>query len=398
MSRINWFYENTNANLTAIRAQNDATVTRQISEYYGDALYDKLIKTNLGNVTFREYRRIRADDGTHPIVALKESRTTDTTSVESPTGESAMLQVVNADRHPSVTRWVRAHRMSNKFFCATEFVPTGDLFSFLTGPAKEMADPDLMGKFLSICYAMDYMHNGLFIAHLDLKPENILVTPEGGIKLVDFGVARPVEPIPAAESPENAALPNFAEYERRFQAATRATEGASLQYDDLLAEALREYPLLAVPTEALAALPSDQHADARLGDTLTAKDISALLPDSSAVRVWAMQTVLGTVSYMSPEVMSAQPYNPFCADIYSLGVILFIMATGFPPYKQRNERAYTELKSQGVRHLLTLYGVLAKVPVPIVNLLEGMMSFAEGTRPSIKQVLTQMHAFLNIDA
>jgi len=43
--------------------------------------------------------------------------------------------------------------------------------------------------FQSVCSAVSYAHH-LLIVHLDLKPANILVTPDGVVKLLDFGIAR----------------------------------------------------------------------------------------------------------------------------------------------------------------------------------------------------------------
>ncbi len=48
---------------------------------------------------------------------------------------------------------------------------------------------DRLRLFLSVCDAVQAAHNAL-VAHLDLKPSNILVTPDGHVKLVDFGVAQ----------------------------------------------------------------------------------------------------------------------------------------------------------------------------------------------------------------
>lgn len=45
-----------------------------------------------------------------------------------------------------------------------------------------------------------------------------------------------------------------------------------------------------------------------------------------------MRTQCGTTAYMAPEVMSHEGYDGFTADIWSAGVVLFIMLSGFPPF------------------------------------------------------------------
>ncbi|HYL01221.1 MAG TPA: protein kinase [Steroidobacteraceae bacterium] len=56
--------------------------------------------------------------------------------------------------------------------------------------------------FCAVCSAVSYAHQRL-IVHRDLKPSNILVTHEGTVKLLDFGVAKLLQPA----GPEAAAAP-----------------------------------------------------------------------------------------------------------------------------------------------------------------------------------------------
>ncbi|DAZ98634.1 TPA: hypothetical protein N0F65_000829, partial [Lagenidium giganteum] len=53
-------------------------------------------------------------------------------------------------------------------------------------------------------------------------------------------------------------------------------------------------------------------------------------PDGAIAELY---TQCGTRSYMSPEVLSCLPYEGEPADVWSAGVVLFIMLAGFPPFQ-----------------------------------------------------------------
>ena len=87
--------------------------------------------------------------------------------------------------------------------------------------------------FRSVCSAVQYAHDRL-IVHRDIKPANILVTPDGIPKLLDFGIAKLLDPAPDAPVTLTAAgarllTPNYASPEQlRGQPITTATDIYSL--------------------------------------------------------------------------------------------------------------------------------------------------------------------------
>jgi len=150
-------------------------------------------------------------------------------------------QAVARLRHPSIVEVYDVGQDGDRHFIIMEFVEGKSVKDMVRqGP---ISDDRIIDIGIQMAKALEHAHMA-GVVHRDVKSHNILVSPEGGAKLVDFGIA--------------------------------AAKGASSV------------------TEA--------------------------------------GTVLGTVHYIAPEQARGEAAVP-ASDLYSLGVVLFEMATGRLPFE-----------------------------------------------------------------
>ncbi|HXF56680.1 MAG TPA: Stk1 family PASTA domain-containing Ser/Thr kinase [Actinomycetota bacterium] len=144
--------------------------------------------------------------------------------------------------HPNVVGVYDWGSTDGTYFMVMEFVPGVNLRSVLAERGR-LEPAQAVEVCLQVLEALEHAHSH-GIVHRDVKPENILITPEGTVKVTDFGLAR-------------------------------------------------------------------AYADSSVSQT--------------------EGTVTGTVHYLAPEQIEGRRADPR-TDLYALGIVLYELLTGEPPY------------------------------------------------------------------
>lgn len=91
-------------------------------------------------------------------------------------------------QHPHVAQLLDAgFSPTGTPFLSLEFVAGDDLVSHAT--SRALSTRERLALFIDVCSAVEHAHRSL-IVHRDIKPSNVLVRADGGVKLVDFGIAK----------------------------------------------------------------------------------------------------------------------------------------------------------------------------------------------------------------
>jgi serine/threonine-protein kinase len=100
-------------------------------------------------------------------------------------------EILKQFRHPNIVRFLAVGRFQGTSYIAMEFIQGETLDKVLERrgviPWREVVD-----LAIQICEALHYAHEH-GVVHRDLKPSNLMLTPDGRLKLTDFGIAKDLD-------------------------------------------------------------------------------------------------------------------------------------------------------------------------------------------------------------
>lgn len=101
-------------------------------------------------------------------------------------------RAISALNHPNILIIHEVGEADGHHYIATEHIEGQTLRALLVAARMRLGDALAIG--VQIAGALDAAHNA-GIVHRDIKPENIMVRPDGYVKLLDFGLAKPVNAV-----------------------------------------------------------------------------------------------------------------------------------------------------------------------------------------------------------
>jgi len=168
------------------------------------------------------------------------------------------------------------------------------------GKADSVGLVKLLGAFVGVCNAIAYAHSRGFI-HRDLKGQNIVMGAFGEVMVLDWGLAKRIEPASGASH------------------SYSSSESSELLVEDGSAEGNATLP---PQGKTQSSSPSRPRLEAEAGPEKT-------MPGQ----------VLGTPAYMAPEQAEGRQHETDArTDVYGLGGVLYEILTGQPPFHAKSTK------------------------------------------------------------
>lgn len=212
-------------------------------------------------------------------------------------------------QHPNVVSIFRVGEVHGIPYIAYEFVPGTSLDRL----HKPLSPDKALAVGLGIARGLAAAHRQ-GVLHRDIKPANVILGANGEVKLLDFGIAKLIEPPERPADDPTTMPPPSGDY---FPASQRMPPSAPIS------RSLQSPPLGALAAAARALEADTETAPAPLSRSSLDRLVNAPLTNPG--------TLLGTPLYLAPELWSGKLATA-CSDVYALGLVLLELCAGVLPH------------------------------------------------------------------
>ncbi|XP_054829586.1 serine/threonine-protein kinase LATS2 [Eublepharis macularius] len=224
---------------------------------------------------------------THALYAMKTLRKKDVLSRNQVAHVKAERDILAEADNEWVVKLYYSFQDKDNLYFVMDYIPGGDMMSLLI---RMEVFPEKLARFYiaELTLAIESVHKMGFI-HRDIKPDNILIDLDGHIKLTDFGLCTGFR---------------WTHNSKYYQ------KGSHIRQDSM------------EPSDLW-----DDVSNCRCGDRLKTLEQRAKKQHQRCLA----HSLVGTPNYIAPEVLLRKGYTQLC-DWWSVGVILFEMLVGQPPF------------------------------------------------------------------
>nr|XP_033805474.1 serine/threonine-protein kinase LATS2 [Geotrypetes seraphini]XP_033805475.1 serine/threonine-protein kinase LATS2 [Geotrypetes seraphini]XP_033805476.1 serine/threonine-protein kinase LATS2 [Geotrypetes seraphini]XP_033805478.1 serine/threonine-protein kinase LATS2 [Geotrypetes seraphini]XP_033805479.1 serine/threonine-protein kinase LATS2 [Geotrypetes seraphini]XP_033805480.1 serine/threonine-protein kinase LATS2 [Geotrypetes seraphini] len=224
---------------------------------------------------------------TNALYAMKTLRKKDVLNRNQVAHVKAERDILAEADNEWVVKLYYSFQDKDNLYFVMDYIPGGDMMSLLI---RMDVFPQHLARFYiaELTMAIESVHKMGFI-HRDIKPDNILIDLDGHIKLTDFGLCTGFR---------------WTHNSKYYQKGNHIRQD-SMEPSDLW----------------------DEVPNCRCGDRLKTLEQRAKRQHQRCLA----HSLVGTPNYIAPEVLLRKGYTQLC-DWWSVGVILFEMLVGQPPF------------------------------------------------------------------
>lgn len=335
---------------------------------------------------------------------------------EDPIKELSSMQYL--EEHPSIMSQLECVEDRDNIYSIMPFCDGGELYDIIEAKGA-MSESMARYYFVQILQGFSYLQSR-GVAHRDMSLENIMFDASGRCYIIDMGMCLRL-PLPSCTQPtassssgsgglQTTQEQQYAELNRVYQQQLHHMSGhvnsssSSSVIPLMSSQSISSLPPPPPPPEendmdmdsssdSLSMSPKqhDRKTDFRGRDQPHQERHQSLCaaPVSSVVSIKIpCQGVCGKRNYIAPEVLDNSAYfEPFCVDIWALGIVLFIMLTGVPPVDTATavDQRYRLICAGFLSNMLEQWGI--KLSDEAVDLIKRILRPTPSDRLTLAEIM-----------